>query len=101
MWWFILAIVCTIFSTNCLFLLITFWFDRKSSILPSSKDVIIICIATLVLITGAIVSFTKYKQYIQSKAIDYYIMGEVEYVEKKVNGEVVDWWYIVKPEDHD
>ena len=45
--------------------------------------------------------FNLYKREIQTNAIDHYIVGDVELVEKRVNGEVVDWYYIVTPVDYE
>ena len=49
----------------------------------------------------AIPIYQKHIQKVQSDAIDHYIVGDVEIHEKVVDGEVVDWQYVVIPADYD
>ncbi len=47
-------------------------------------------------------TFSYYKQYIETNAIDHYIVGDVECVEKlDSSGEVIDWYYKVIPVDYE
>lgn len=101
MLYFILALMAVIVAT------IIIWSFIDLSITYSFKEVIkskftIPClIVSIILIGCAIFLFNRNKRNVQSDAIDHYIVGDVELVEKRVDGEVVDWYYKVIPVDYE
>ena len=49
----------------------------------------------------AVPTFNRYKRNIETNAINHYVVGDTTLVEKTVNGDVVDWYYVVEPVDYE
>lgn len=58
-------------------------------------------VALFVSIIMAIISFMEYRNNIVNTAIEHYINGDYQIIEKTINGEVVDSYYKLIPTDYD
>ena len=101
MFYLIAFIACIVFATVGLTMFLIAVYDYGFIEAIRSKHASSVLIAAIALIITCIPLFNKYKQKVQSNAIDHYIVGDVELVEKRVDGEVVDWYYIVTPVDYE
>ena len=84
-----------------IFILIANIFQEGIVATFSRKESWLIVLISIACILASIVCFDQYKIKIQSDAIDHYIVGDYELIEKRVDGEVVDWTYKVIPADYE
>lgn len=101
MLYLIITIVCIIFATIIAFAFLDVCINYSFKEAIKAKGAIPLLITGIAFIVLSFVFFPKYKAEIQSDAIDHYVMGDVELHEKVVDGEVVDWQYIVTPSDYE
>ena len=101
MLYLIITIVCIIFATMIAFAFLDVCINYSFKEAIKAKGAIPLLITGIAFIVLSFVFFPKYKAKIQSDAIDHYVMGDVELHEKVVDGEVVDWQYIVTPSDYE
>lgn len=104
MFYLILFIVGISFTAVPAYVLIEFFivhgFNRDR--MRRCKVTLIIAIVLVIInIVLSVISFNKYKQYVQSDAIDHYVVGDVQCREVLLDGEVIDWTYIVLPNDYE
>jgi hypothetical protein len=101
MLYLILAIVCVVLATMIIWsfvdLSINYGFKE---VLKAKWTIVILCLGIIVGIC-AIPLYNKHIRIVQSDAIDHYIVGDVELHEKTIDGDVVDWLYVVTPADYE
>ena len=101
MLYLIFALVCVIFATMILwsFIILSIDYGFKEA-LRAKRSIALLCMGIII----AICAIPLYKQHIrivQSDAIDHYVVGDVELHEKTIDGEVIDWTYVVIPSDYE
>ena len=101
MLYLILTIICIVCATIIFFVLFHVCINYGFKETIKAKYTIPVLIMGVVFVVCAFPIFNRYKRQIQSDAIDHYVVGDVELHEKTINGEVVDWEYIVKPADYE
>lgn len=101
MLYLILTIICVVFATIIFFAFFDICINYSFKEAIKAKYTIPFLIIGFVFIICAFPLYKKHIQLIQSDAIDHYVVGDVELHEKTVDGEVVDWTYVVIPADYE
>ena len=101
MLYLILTITCIVCATIIFFVFFDVCINYGFKKAIKTKYAIPVLIAGVIFVVCAFPIFNRYKRQIQSDAIDHYVVGDVELHEKTVDGQVVDWEYIVKPADYE
>ena len=95
----IFAIISIVLATASIFMIIALIIH--DGLKNSLREVIMSFLCCALFVFSSIVSFNSYKERIESNAIDHYIVGDYELIEKVVNGQVVDWQYKITPADYE
>lgn len=101
MLYLILAIVCVVFATIIVFAFFDIGINYSFKEAIKAKYSIPVLIIGVLCIICSIFLYKKHVQLVQSDAIDHYVVGDVELHEKTIDGEVVDWTYVVIPADYE
>lgn len=96
MWWFFACLFCVSFAYHVLDQKI----DYDSFVTYLENGGLLKIILFFVLMIGANHSFNKAINYVQNDAIEHYINGDYEVIEKTVDGEIVDISYKIIPTDY-
>ena len=101
MLYLIIAVICVVFATMVIWsfvdLSINYGFKE---VLKAKWSIVVLCLGIAAAIC-AIPLYQKHIRIVQSDAIDHYVVGDVELHEKTVDGDVVDWQYVVIPADYE
>lgn len=101
MLYLIFALVCVIFATMILWSFIDLSINYGfKEVLRAKWSIALLCMGIIIAIC-AIPLYKKHIRIVQSDAIDHYVVGDVELHEKTIDGEVVDWTYVVIPSDYE
>lgn len=94
-------IVCIIIATLSILELILplFVYHSKEERIAAIDPMFFVALFSAIIM--AIISFIEYRNNIVNTAIEHYINGDYQIVEKTINGEIIDSYYKLIPTDYD